>query len=239
MRLCPAGAAAGEVQVLVGGGDHKTGQGDDPQVYARLQQWAAARFPAISRYTHAWWGQILEPDDGLGFIGADPDNENVYLVSGDSGNGLTHGTLAALLLADLIQGRDNPWQALYAPGRHRLGGMPAWLRENTNAVLQYRDWLAPSQEDELADLARGSGVVVRRGLHRVAVYRGGDGALRAHNARCTHMGCVVRWSSEENSWDCPCHGSRFDAATGAILNGPASEPLRPFALEDGADDPLP
>ncbi|MBN8768996.1 MAG: FAD-dependent oxidoreductase [Stenotrophomonas nitritireducens] len=226
----PAGIDEGEVEVIVGGGDHKTGQGDDPEVYARLQRWADARFPSITRYTHAWSGQILEPDDGLAFIGADPDNANVYLVSGDSGNGLTHGTLAALLLADLVQGRDNPWQALYAPGRHRYLSAGNWLRENANAALQYRDWLVSVAPEALAGLARGSGCVVRCGVHQVAVYRSGDGMLHAHNARCTHMGCVVHWSGEEKSWDCPCHGSRFKATSGAILNGPASEPLAPFAL---------
>ncbi|WP_343199454.1 FAD-dependent oxidoreductase [Stenotrophomonas sp. MYb238] len=226
----PPGMDADEVEVIVGGGDHKTGQDDDPGVYARLQEWADARFPSITRYTHAWSGQVLEPDDGLAFIGADPDNENVYLVSGDSGNGLTHGTLAALLLTDLVLGRDNPWAALYAPGRHRLLSAGNWLRENANTALQYRDWLASVPADALAGLARGSGRVVRCGVHQVAVYRSGDGMLHAHNARCTHMGCVVRWSSEEKSWDCPCHGSRFKATSGAILNGPASEPLAPFDL---------
>ena len=115
------------------------------------------------------------------------------------------------------------------------------MRENANAALQYRDWLAPSHEQALAVLPRGSGVVVRRGVHRVAVYRTGDGALNAHNARCTHLGCVVRWSSEEKSWDCPCHGSRFDAATGGVLNGPASEPLEPFDLhgDDARDADIP
>ena len=224
-----------EVEVIIGGGDHKTGQDDDPTVYARLQAWARAHFPSLTRFTHAWSGQILEPSDGLAFIGADPDNENVYLVTGDSGNGLTHGTIAAILLGELIAGRDHPWAALYAPGRLNLKSTPTLLRENTNAVAQFRDWLAPSHKAELAQLARGAGVVIRQGVHRVAVYRSGEGALCAHNARCTHLGCVVRWSSEEKSWDCPCHGSRFDARTGAILNGPASEPLAPFPLADDED----
>ncbi|MCP1582040.1 FAD-dependent oxidoreductase [Pseudoxanthomonas mexicana] len=230
-----------DVEILVGGGDHKTGQDDDPTVYARLQDWTRVHFPSVTRFTHAWSGQVLEPIDGLAFIGADPDNENVFLVTGDSGNGLTHGTVAAILLGELIAGRDHPWAALYAPGRHRLKSAPTWLRENANAALQYRDWLAPSHEQALAVLPRGSGVVVRRGMHRVAVYRAGDGALNAHNARCTHLGCVVRWSSEEKSWDCPCHGSRFDAATGAVLNGPASEPLEPFDLHgnDARDADIP
>lgn len=238
VRLRTPEDGSDEIEVIIGGGDHKTGQDDDPTVYARLHEWAGTHCPSVARYTHAWSGQILEPSDGLAFIGADPDNENVYLVTGDSGNGLTHGTVAALLLNDLIAGRDHPWAALYAPGRLRLKSAPTLLRENSNAAAQYRDWLGPAHRQELAGLARGNGMVLRRGIHRVAVYRTGDGRLCAHNARCTHLGCVVRWSSEEKSWDCPCHGSRFDAATGGILNGPASEPLEPFdlAVEGGPGD---
>lgn len=112
----------------------------------------------------------------------------------------------------------------------RAGG--EWLRENANAALQFRDWIRPAQVDDPAEIAPGTGAVLRRGLHRVAVYRAGDGTLHAHNARCPHLGCVVRWSGEEKSWDCPCHGSRFEARTGAILNGPTSEPLAPFDLEN-------
>ena len=218
------------MELLVGGEDHKTGQDDDPQAYARLQAWTRERFPAVEGFRSAWSGQVIEPADGLAFIGADPRNENVWLVTGDSGNGLTHGTLGGLLVADLVQGRDNPWRELYDPGRKPVRAGGEWLRENTNAVLQFRDWVRPAQLDEPGQIAPGTGAVLRRGLHRVAVYRAGDGSLHAHNARCPHMGCVVRWSSEEKSWDCPCHGSRFEARTGAILNGPTSQPLAPFDL---------
>nr|WP_295382392.1 FAD-dependent oxidoreductase [Pseudoxanthomonas sp.] len=234
VRLQVPGDASEPVQVIVGGEDHKTGQDDDPTAYARLQEWAKVRFPHIDRFTHAWSGQILEPVDGLAFIGRDPDNDNVYLVTGDSGNGITHGTLAGLLLTDLIQGRDNPWSALYDPGRKPVRGAGEWLRENANAALQFRDWLRPGEVASADDIGRGSGAVLRRGLHRIAAYRAADGRLHTFNARCPHLGCVVRWSSEEKSWDCPCHGSRFDAASGAILNGPTSEPLAEFPWDEAS-----
>jgi len=221
----------GVQELLVGGEDHKTGQDDDPEAYVRLQAWTRERFPEVEGFHAAWSGQVLEPVDGLAFIGADPDNDNVWLITGDSGNGLTHGTLGGLLVADLVQGRDNPWRELYDPGRKPVRAGGEWLRENANVALQFRDWVKPSQVSDVDDIAAGTGAVLRRGVHRVAVYRAGDGSLHAHNARCPHMGCVVRWSSEEKSWDCPCHGSRFGACSGAILNGPTSEPLAPFDLE--------
>lgn len=214
-----------EVVVVVGGEDHKVGQDDDPEAYVRLQAWARERMPSIQRFTHAWSGQVLEPADGLAFAGADPGRDNVYLVTGDSGNGITHGTLAAMLLSDLVQGHDHPWSELYDPARRRWASAGPWLRENLNSGMQYRDWVAPGAARDVGELARGEGAVLRRGLQRIAVYRDGAGELHAFDARCTHMGCSVRWSSEEKSWDCPCHGSRFDGATGRILNGPASEPL--------------
>ena len=235
VRLQMPGDASGPVQVIVGGEDHKTGQDDDPTAYVRLQEWTRARFPQITRFTHAWSGQILEPVDSLAFIGADPDNDNVYLVTGDSGNGITHGTLAGLLISDLIQARDNPWAGLYDPARKPVRGGGEWLRENANAALQYRDWVRPGEVSSAGEIARGTGAVLRRGLHRIAAYRSADGQLHAFIARCPHLGCVVRWSSEEKSWDCPCHGSRFDAASGAILNGPTSEPLAPVRWEEGDD----
>lgn len=233
VRLLDIEGDASRVRIIVGGEDHKTGQDNDPEAYVRLQEWTRARFPGVERFTHAWSGQIIEPVDSLGFAGRDPDNENVWLVTGDSGNGITHGTLAGLLISDQMQDRLNPWSDLYDPGRKPLRAGGEWLRENANAALQFRDWLKPGEVKEAAGLAPGNGAVLRRGLHRVAVYRSGDGALHAFNARCPHMGCVVRWSSEEKSWDCPCHGSRFEAATGAILNGPTSEPL---ALFEGDPD---
>jgi glycine/D-amino acid oxidase-like deaminating enzyme/nitrite reductase/ring-hydroxylating ferredoxin subunit len=228
VRLLDADADSDHVRLIVGGEDHKTGQDDDPQAYVRLQAWADRRFPGALRYTHAWSGQVLEPADGLAYIGRDPDNDNVYLVTGDSGNGITHGALAGLLIGDLIQGRDNPWRELYDPGRKPLRAGGEWLRENANAALQFRDWLKPGDISDPDQLTPGNGAVLRQGLHRVACYRSGDGQLHSFNARCPHLGCVVRWSSEEKSWDCPCHGSRFEAATGAILNGPTSEPLARF-----------
>jgi len=222
----------GKDWIIVGGEDHKTGQHDDPTAYARLHDWTLERFPDAGPFTHAWSGQIIEPVDGLAFIGADPDNDNVFLITGDSGDGLTHGTLGGLLVCDLVQGRDNPWTGLYDPARKPVRASGEWLRENANAALQFRDWIKPAAIDDIDRIPLGGGAVLRRGVHRVAVYRSGDGRVHAFNARCPHLGCVVRWSSEEKSWDCPCHGSRFEAATGAILNGPTSEPLTPMEWND-------
>lgn len=222
--------------VVVGGEDHKTGQDDDPTAFARLQEWTRNHLPGVGSFSHGWSGQIIEPADGLAFIGADPGGEeNVYVVTGDSGNGVTHGTLAGLLLTDLIMGRPNSWSGLYDPRRKLVQSAGGWLRENANVALQYRDWLSGGGLPALDGLARGEGGILRHGIHRIAAYRNGDGEVSTFSARCPHLGCAVRWSPQEKSWDCPCHGSRFDAQTGVVLNGPATDPLAPFAWPAAAD----
>ncbi len=226
-RVQPAGDGAD--WLIVGGADHKTGQETEREPFARLQAWARRLCPAIGETAFAWSGQIIEPVDGLAFIGRDPGEDHIYVVSGDSGNGLTHATLAAPLLTALVRGETHPWQSVYDPARKRLNG--AWLEENANVAAQYRDWLAAGDIDAVAGLAPGAGAVVRHGLHRFAFHRDDAGTLHAFSARCPHLGCAVRWNAVERSWDCPCHGSRFAAADGRVLNGPADRGLEAIAAE--------
>jgi Rieske Fe-S protein len=176
----------------------------------------------------------MEPVDGLAFIGRNPaDDDNVYIVTGDSGNGMTHGTLAGMLISDLIAGRDNPYAKLYEPARKSLKAAPSFVEENANVVgHMVKDWMKGSEVDDRDDIPRGQGAVVRDGLTKIAVYRDTDGSLQECSAVCTHLGCIVQWNSGEKSWDCPCHGSRF-ATDGAILNGPAHEPLAKAKPHDG------
>jgi glycine/D-amino acid oxidase-like deaminating enzyme/nitrite reductase/ring-hydroxylating ferredoxin subunit len=219
--------------LIVGGADHKTGQEpEDADPFGDLAAWARRVCPSFQEATYAWSGQVLEPVDGVGFIGADPGTTHVYVSTGDSGNGLTHGTVAALLLPALLRGEEHAWAKLYSPSRKRLNG--SWLEENANVAAQYRDWLSAGDVDSAESLAPGEGAVIRHGVHRFAVYRDGDHGLHAFSARCPHLGCAVRWNTIESSWDCPCHGSRFAPDDGRVLNGPADKPLE--RLEVGDDE---
>jgi glycine/D-amino acid oxidase-like deaminating enzyme/nitrite reductase/ring-hydroxylating ferredoxin subunit len=219
--------AEGDV-LVVGGEDHKTGQESDMEERWRcLEEWTRERFPMAGAVAYRWSGQVLEPVDYLGFIGEDPAGQsNVYIATGDSGQGMTHGTIAGILLTDLIVGRDNPWAALYDPSRKTLGAALEFAKENLNVAAQYRDYVTPGEVDSADEIAPGSGAVVRRGAKKVAVYRAPDGAVVERSAVCTHLWCIVHWNDAEKSWDCPCHGSRF-APTGEVLNGPAAAPLEP------------
>jgi glycine/D-amino acid oxidase-like deaminating enzyme/nitrite reductase/ring-hydroxylating ferredoxin subunit len=231
VRLQPLEYGEGEI-LIVGGEDHKTGQADDGAArWARLEKWTRARFPQAGPVEYRWSGQVMETIDGLAYIGRTPTQEpNVYIATGDSGMGMTHGTIAGILNSSLIVQGDHPWASLYDPLRLRLRAAGELARENVNVLWQYKDLLTPGEVGAADEIAPGSGAVLRQGFEQVAVYKDPQGGLHTLSATCTHMGCVVAWNDTEKSWDCPCHGSRF-APDGRVLNGPASAPLPEAKLE--------
>ena len=212
--------------LIVGGEDHKSGQAhDSPQRYRNLEAWARQRFPMMQEVAFMWGGQVMEPADYLAFIGHNPmDHDNIFVATGDSGMGLTHGTIAGILLCDLILGRKNPWEKLYSPSRVPLKAAAELAREDLNMAAQYSDWLTGGDVPSVDLIPRDSGAIVRRGLEKIAVYRDPEGVLHERFAACPHLGCIVQWNPGEKTWDCPCHGSRFDA-TGHVINGPANHNL--------------
>lgn len=218
--------------LIVGGEDRKVGQDNAPEEhFAELERWTREHFPMAGETGYRWSGQIIEPVDSLAFIGRNPGRaDNVFVATGDSGNGLTHGTLAGLLIAELIEGRESAWTSLYAPDRKTLRAVDEYLRENLNFVPYYRDLLRGGEIDSYAGIGAGEAAILRDGLHQIAAWRDDEGELHLHSAVCPHLGCVVHWNSAERSWDCPCHGSRFEARTGARLNGPADRGLEPIEL---------
>ncbi|HUQ87068.1 MAG TPA: FAD-dependent oxidoreductase [Vicinamibacterales bacterium] len=222
IRLMPSIDAEHDL-LIVGGEDHKTGQAEDiDERHPRLEAWTRERFPMMRDVPYQWAGQVMEPVDGLAFIGRNPlDANNVYMVTGDSGNGMTHGTIAGMLLTDLILGRNNPWSALYDPDRITLRASGEFAKENANVAAQYTDWLTKGDVESTDSIAKDSGAVIRKGAAKVAVYRDATGALHERSAVCPHLGCIVAWNSSEKTWDCPCHGSRFDKF-GEVVNGPAN-----------------
>jgi glycine/D-amino acid oxidase-like deaminating enzyme/nitrite reductase/ring-hydroxylating ferredoxin subunit len=214
--------------LIVGGADHKTGQEPEPeQHYRALESWMFEHFPQAGPLVYRWSGEVLEPLDGLAYLGRNPGNQNVYVITGDSGNGMTHTTIGAMIVRDLILGKPNPWAALYDPSRRPLKETLHFMKEQANIARQYADWISSGDENDAAALAPGEGALIRSGLKKVAVYRDELGALHCHSAACTHLGCVVQWNGVEKTWDCPCHGSRF-SAHGGVLHGPAISNLAPI-----------
>jgi glycine/D-amino acid oxidase-like deaminating enzyme/nitrite reductase/ring-hydroxylating ferredoxin subunit len=216
----------GDDLLIIGGEDHKTGQAeDDDERHARLERWGRERFPMMGALDYAWSGQVMETIDGLAYIGRNPlDHDNVYVVTGDSGQGLTHGTIAGMLLTDLIMGRANRWTELYDPSRKSLRAAGTYIQEAANMAAQYVDWLTGGDVDSEDEIPRNSGAVVRKGAAKLAIYRDSQGAVHRCSAVCPHLGCIVGWNTVEETWDCPCHGSRFDRF-GKVINGPSNEDL--------------
>jgi glycine/D-amino acid oxidase-like deaminating enzyme/nitrite reductase/ring-hydroxylating ferredoxin subunit len=228
------GALAGDTRydaLIVGGEDHKTAHEDDAEERWRcLEDWMRARWPHAREVIYKWSGQVLEPNDYIAFIGRNPDGaQNVYMASGDSGQGMTHGTIAGMIISDLILGRPNEWESLYDPNRVSLRAQPIeqFAKENADVALRFvKDHVVPSEVSSESDIPRGEGRVIRHGLHKIAAYRDDDGKMHRCSAVCTHLKCIVHWNTAEKSWDCPCHGSRFDPY-GTVLNGPAISDLEP------------
>jgi Rieske Fe-S protein len=228
VRVAKGDGAENEI-LIVGGEDHKTGQAEDfEQRFQRLEDWARARWPKAGEVAFQWSGQVMEPVDGLAYIGRNPsDEENVYIVTGDSGNGMTHGAIAGMLIPELIRRGDHAWAKLYDPSRISLRSAADFAKENLNVARQYVDFFTSGNAGSPDDLKPGEGAVIRRGLKKIAVYRDESGALHEMTAVCPHLKCIVHWNRTETTWDCPCHGSRFDAL-GKVLNGPSVADLAPI-----------
>jgi glycine/D-amino acid oxidase-like deaminating enzyme/nitrite reductase/ring-hydroxylating ferredoxin subunit len=211
--------------LIVGGEDHKTGQEDNKDRWKCLEEWAKERFSMIESIDYRWSGQIVEPSDYLSYTGLEPEyKEHVYIATGDSGQGITHGTYSARLLTDMIMGKQNPWQKLYDPSRITLRASGEMFKENINMVAQMKDYLTGGNVKSEAEIKNDEGAIVRRGLNKVAIYRDKDGILHECSAICPHLKGMVRWNANEKTWDCPLHGSRFDAY-GKVINGPANSDL--------------
>ena len=214
--------------LIVGGEDHKTGQAHDMDERWRcLEEWTHERFPTVDEVLYRWSGQVLEPFDFLAFIGRSDGKERIYEITGDSGHGMTHSTIGAIILNDIVHGRENPWAQLYdarRPVRPASASVLEFLKENLNVAAQYRDYVTRGEVGSTDDIPRGEGRVIRRGKHKIAAYKDESGTLHERSAVCPHLKCIVDWNPGEKSWDCPCHGSRFDPL-GRVLNGPAVSPL--------------
>ena len=229
VRLNPGPGATD--YLIAGGADHKSGEADDGDVrFAAIEAWIRNLAPKLGKEVARWSGQLLDPVDYTGFIGRNPGDEHIFIVTGDSGQGMTHGALAGLLLKALMVEGSSSWQEIYDPGRKTSGSIANFVSENLTALKNFAEQLMPSSDegdghiDSASNLKPGEGAVIHRGEQKIAAFRDRSGKLHQHSAKCTHLGCEVQWNSTEQCWDCPCHGSQF-SARGEVLNGPAISDL--------------
>ncbi|MBY4609730.1 FAD-dependent oxidoreductase [Rhizobium sp. 9T] len=211
--------------LIVGGEDHKTGVIDAAdERFAALTSWIRRLVPDLGAETHRWSGQVMETIDYAGFIGRNPGNQRIFVVTGDSGEGMTHGVVASLLISEIILGGDSCWRELYEPSRKTVSAVGNYVAENATMIKNFAEYVAPGEIESVDRLRPGEGAIVREGMTKIAAFRSDDGTLHRRSATCTHVGCHVHWNSLERCWDCPCHGSHF-AVDGTVLNAPAVSPL--------------
>jgi glycine/D-amino acid oxidase-like deaminating enzyme/nitrite reductase/ring-hydroxylating ferredoxin subunit len=217
-----------EEYLIIGGEDHKTGQNKHPErCYENLENWAREHFPSLHEIEYRWSGQIVEPVDGVGYLGKNPLGKNIYISTGYSGNGLTYASLGAILITDAIsQQKDS--QKLFAPRRKAWNSLGEFSRENLNTFAQYIDWLKPMAKNKPK---AGHGAIVKKQGKKMAVFHDEHDETHAFSAVCPHLGAILRWNAAEKTWDCPAHGSRF-SCTGKVLNGPACGNLKKCAFEN-------
>jgi glycine/D-amino acid oxidase-like deaminating enzyme/nitrite reductase/ring-hydroxylating ferredoxin subunit len=215
--------------LIVGGEGHKSGQEEHTgERYAALESWAAEHFGADA-VEYRWSAQDPMPPDELPYVGSlVPRSDRLFVATGFRKWGMTNGTAAAAILRDQLLGRDVGEGATWAANRFDpIAAGPTLVKENLNvaAHLLGDRLVRPTDPDAIA---AGQGAIVRRGLRRAAAFRDDAGALHVFGSACTHLGCELRFNDAERSWDCPCHGSRFDALDGRVLEGPAVKPLSPL-----------
>lgn len=229
VRLQPATDGEGW-WLIAGGEDHKSGEADDgSERFAKLEAWLRPLVPSLGAEVTRWSGQVMDTIDFCGFIGRNPGNENVWVVTGDSGQGMTHGVLAGMLLRKLMRGEKTDLEEVYDPSRKPVAAALTYLKENMTAIESFAEYLGAGEISNAEQLRPGEGGVLSSGVRKIAAARDASGTLHLRSASCTHLGCIVHWNGTEQCWDCPCHGSQF-APDGSVLNGPATAPLPPASV---------
>ncbi|MGN6508012.1 MAG: FAD-dependent oxidoreductase [Chitinophaga sp.] len=227
----------GEPYLIAGGKDHKTGETDNASSHFLQLESHLRKYFDIADISYQWSSQYFEPADGLPYIGQLPGaQDHIYTATGFGGNGMIYSSVAAILLRDLITRGTAQFEKLFDPNRLKpVAGFKSFIGHNADVVKQFVNKLLPHEElAQLADMAPGEGKVVTYEGDKIAIYKDAKGAIHTISPVCTHLQCEVKWNNAELSWDCPCHGARYDA-DGHVLNGPASEGLETVGVGKEAE----
>jgi glycine/D-amino acid oxidase-like deaminating enzyme/nitrite reductase/ring-hydroxylating ferredoxin subunit len=221
----------GENLLIAGGEDHKTGHTEDTgECFSKLENYVREHFE-VDTAVYSWSSQYYEPADGLPYIGLLPGCKNIYTATGFRGNGMIFGTISSQILGDLILTGSSKYKELFDPGRIKpVAGFANFVKEQASVVLDFvKDKLFIEKINSLTELTEGEAKVVRYEGESYAVYKDSGGKIHLVKSTCPHMKCEVRWNSAEISWDCPCHGSRFNV-NGKMLTGPTVKDLHRIEL---------
>lgn len=214
--------------LMFAGNHHKTGQAEESHEknYAEIEAYIR-RYYKVKSIGYQWSAQHYSPADGLPYIGnSTRTTDRIYMATGFSADGLTYGTVAGILLADLIMKKENPWEKAFSSTRFTpLASAEKFIKENLNVAKEYaKDYTKKQDEKAFASLRNGDAQILELDGGKVAAHRDEHGKMHVVSAVCTHLGCIVHFNDAEKTWDCPCHGSRF-GLDGKVIEGPAYEPL--------------
>ncbi|EAZ88972.1 FAD-dependent oxidoreductase [Crocosphaera chwakensis] len=222
----------GRLLLLVGGEGHKTGEVTETNKrFVPLEEYARARF-GVNSIDYRWSSQDMVSFDKLPYIGKlTPLHHHIYVATGLSLWGMTKGTLSGMLLSDMILEKENPWLNLYDSTRATPFVSKTSIKQNADVAIHWIGDRLKGRQDSLSEINPGDGKVVDVDGEQVAVYRDEKNTFHAVSAVCSHLGCVVNWNDAEKSWDCPCHGARFDC-NGQVLHGPATKDLSNLQISE-------
>ena len=223
----------GKEYLIVGGEDHKTGEQENAESsFLRLESYIRKHFN-VYEVLFKWSSQYFEPGDGLPYIGHLPGHPgNIFVATGYGGNGMTYSSVAALILKRMILNEESPYIKLFDPNRVKpIAGFATFLKQNVDAFKNFvGKWFDKEKLEEFAELAPGEARVTKYSGEKLALYKDEHGELHAVSPVCTHLKCSVAWNNAEQSWDCPCHGSRF-SYEGKVLTGPADHDLEKIEIK--------
>ncbi|WP_353718395.1 FAD-dependent oxidoreductase [Dyadobacter sp. 676] len=216
----------GQKYLIAGGHDHKTAHGDPEKAFADLIAYTERCYP-VDRIVAKWSAQYYVPADGLPYIGQLPGaSGGIYTATGFNGNGIILGTVSAIVLSELILKGTSPYEKLFDPGRVKpVAGFTEFVKENADVAARFvGDRFGIEEISSFGEIAVGTGKIVEYDGRKLGVYKKEDGDVTVLDPVCSHAGCVVQWNDSEKSWDCPCHGARYNYH-GEVLTGPARKPL--------------
>jgi len=222
----------GQKYLVVGGNDHKTGHDDPAKAFAALEKYVRKHYD-VADVTYKWSSQYYVPVDGFPYIGRMPSSQTIYCATGYNGNGMMLGSLSAKIISDLILERENRYEKIFSPARSKpIAGFEEFVKENADVVYQFiAGRLSGNVRASLDRMKNDHGELVEYDGHQLAVYRDDMGDLHILNPVCTHAKCIVNWNATERTWDCPCHGARYDI-DGKVLTGPATRDLEQIPAKD-------
>lgn len=222
----------GQPYMIVGGDDHKTGHCNPEESFNSLENYVLKYYPDAS-IEFKWSAQYYVPADGLPYIGKLPGfDDDVFVATGFSGNGITLGSISGRILRDLVLGQQNTYADLFAPSRIKpVAGFTEFVKENADVVYRFvADRLSAKDITSLNEIPLGGGAVVEYNDEKLAIHKDSSGQIHALSPVCTHAQCIVNWNNSEKSWDCPCHGARYDI-NGEVLTGPANRALQKVDIQ--------